>query len=257
MGFKKTIRSLFPFFSSKLQGGIGKFAFDHKTSVLAEIQNKYGYDGDLLTLFTNNKGNVVNKWHHYIPLYDRYFSPYRGKNIRILEIGVHKGGSLQLWRKYFGENAVIFGIDIDPECSKFNGQSAQVRIGSQADKYFLEAVIKEMGGVDIVLDDGSHQMEHIKTSLECLFPLLNDGGIYMIEDLHTAYWATYGGGYYSKQNFYCYVNDLINDMHHWYHKYGQNQVDISNNCTGIHIHDSMVVIDKNLVHRPAHSQIGN
>lgn len=54
-----------------------------------------------------------------------------------------------------------------------------MRIGSQADKDFLGAVVKEMGGIDVVLDDGSHQMLHIIKSLSYLFPHLNDGGIYI------------------------------------------------------------------------------
>jgi hypothetical protein len=94
-------------------------------------------------------------------LYDRYFSPFRGRKTRFLEIGVNKGGSLQLWRKYFGDDAIIFGININPDCEKLNGLAGQVRIGSQIDRPFLESVIKEMGGVDIVLDDGSHHMQHI------------------------------------------------------------------------------------------------
>lgn len=175
--------------------------------------------------------------------------------MRFLEIGVSKGGSLQLWRRYFGESAIIFGIDIDPECFKFNGPSGQVRIGSQADKNFLTSVISDMGGIDIVLDDGSHHMADIRASLDCLFPLLADGGIYMIEDLHTAYWTNYGGGYRSKSNFYKYVNSLIDDMHHWYHKRGRKHAALSANCSGIHVHDSMVVIDKYPVSRPVHSMI--
>jgi 23S rRNA U2552 (ribose-2'-O)-methylase RlmE/FtsJ len=167
--------------------GIGKFAFNKDLDVKRDIQNKYGHNGDLLDLFATNKDYIVHKWHHYIPLYERYFSSFRGRKIRFLEIGVSHGGSLQMWRKYFGDDAIIFGIDIDAECEKYNGQAGQVRIGSQTDKNFLESVVKEMGGVDIVLDDGSHVMKHITTTLEYLFPSLTEVGVYMIEDLHTAY----------------------------------------------------------------------
>ena len=75
-----------------------------------------------------------------------------------------------MWRKYFGESAIIFGIDIDPSCAKFNGIAGQVRIGSQIDKIFLDSVISEMGGVDIILDDGSHHMNNIAPTFKHLFP---------------------------------------------------------------------------------------
>lgn len=233
---------------------IDKFAFDPSLNVKKDIENKYQHQGDLLDSFADNKTFTVHKWHHYIPLYERYFSPFRRRKIRFLEIGVSKGGSLQMWRKYFGDEAIIYGIDIDPQCERFNGLAGQVRIGSQADGKFLQSVIEEMGGIDLVLDDGSHQMEHIRASLKILFPLLSDGGIYMIEDLHTSYWKQFGGGYGSEGNFFSYVRDLIDDLHRWYHKSGTKQADVSRSCSGIHIHDSLVVLEKNKTFPPVHSQ---
>lgn len=152
-----------------------------------DIQTKYGYSGALLEIFADNKSEEVHKWHHCIPIYDRYFSRFRGRKIRFLELGVSKGGSLQMWRKYFGDEAIIFGIDINKDCAIFIGKVGQVRVGSQTDPKFLQSITEEMGGIDIVLDDGSHQMKHIKYSLNYLFPKLNYGGIYLIEDLHTSY----------------------------------------------------------------------
>lgn len=237
--------------------GIDQFWFnaDATSTVKKDIQDKYEHDSELLDLFVDNEGAIVHKWHHYIPLYDRYFSSFRGKPIRFLEIGVSKGGSLQMWRNYFGDDATIFGIDINPECEKLNGLAGQVRIGSQTDNLFLESVIKEMGGVDIILDDGSHHMEHIPATLMHLFPYLSYGGIYMIEDLHTAYWKSFGGGYGSRRNFFRFIMDLIDDMHHWYHKTKLKQSTISTECSGIHIHDSIVVLEKNKIFRPVHSQV--
>jgi hypothetical protein len=236
--------------------GFVKFKFEDSSKAAEDIKSKYNYDGDLLSLFTSNKGPVVHKWHHYIPLYDRYFSQFRGRPTRFLEIGVAQGGSLELWRKFFGEEATIFGIDINPDCEKFNGCAGQVRIGSQNDKDFLDSVIKEMGGVDVILDDGSHDMERTRQSLEPLFPLLNKGGIYMIEDLHTSYWKDFGGGYNIKRNFFNYLNRIVHDMHHWYHPYELETGDFSKDCTGIHVHDSIVVFEKNTTYRPVHSYQG-
>ena len=235
--------------------GIGKYIYKLNRDIKRDVEIKYGFKGDLVDIFSENKGNIVHKWHHYIPLYDKYFSIYRNKKIRFLEIGVSKGGSMQIWRRYFGEDAVIYGIDIDPECERYNGIAGEVRIGSQDDTNFLESVINEMGGVDIILDDGSHRMNHISITFKFLFPKLNYGGIYMIEDLHTSYWRSNGGGYDSKNNFFKIFPDLINDMHHWYHGAGLVIPEISNYCTGIHIHDSIAVFEKSAVQEPTHSEI--
>ncbi len=215
------------------------------------IIEKYGYDGELLNIFTTKTGKSCHKWEHYIPLYDFYFSKYRNKPIRFLEIGVQGGGSLCMWRKWFGNDAIIFGIDIDPNCKKHDGVDGQVRIGSQTNTQFLKSVIEEMGGVDLVLDDGSHNMPDIKTSIDFLFPLLNDSGLYMVEDLHTSYWERHGGGYHSKDNFSNFVKETNDDIHHWYHHKPLIHPNISQFCSGIHIHDSIVVFEKkNTIHQP-------
>ena len=153
-------------------------------------------------LYANHDGRLVMKWIHYLPIYDELFERYRSgmpgsepaRPIRMLEIGVLSGGSLELWRTYFGPEATIFGIDINPACAAFDTPETSVRIGSQADPEFLARVVAEMGGVDIVLDDGSHVAKHQRASLDTLLPLLSEGGIYVIEDTSTAYWASYGGG---------------------------------------------------------------
>ena len=224
--------------------------------IAEDIRSKYGFDGDLLDLFANNEGTVVHKWHHYIPLYDRYLAPFRGTDFRFLEIGVAKGGSLEMWRSYFGGDANITGIDIDPACAAFDGQAARVRIGSQDDPDFLRSVIEEMGGVDVVLDDGSHQMEHVRASLDTLFPLLSAPGLYMIEDLHTAYWAGYGGGLDVEANFFNRLRPIIDDLHAWTHGGPTQDGATAGWVSGIHIHDSIVVLEKNENFRPANSIVG-
>ena len=232
------------------------FLYGGVLSPKKDILEKYGYDGDLVNLFSDNKDFLIHKWHHYFPIYEKYLAEYRNKkNLRFLEIGVAKGGSLQLWRKFFGDEATIFGIDIDPECEKYNGIHAEVRIGSQIDKAFLKKTIDEMGGVDVILDDGSHHMNHIPHTLKYLFPKLSSGGIYMIEDLHTSFWRSYGGGYNSKGNFFNFLRILFSDMHHWYHREGTKFPEISNECSGIYIHDSITVLEKKQIFPPVYSKI--
>ena len=211
---------------------------------------------DIERIFWSNRGPVVHKWLHYLPIYDRYLSRYRGTPVRMLEIGVYRGGSLHLWREYLGPEATIFGIDINPECAAVNGIDGQVRIGSQADAAFLRSVVGEMGGVDIVLDDGSHVGRHIRASLDALFPLLADDGLYLIEDVHTAYSRRYDGRF-SRHNFMRLLGRLTDDMHHWYHVGGQKVAATADSLVGLHIHDSLVVLEKGRKAAPAHIQVGD
>lgn len=221
-----------------------------------DIAERCDYTGDLRDIYIGIDGGRAHKWHHYLPLYDRYFARFRGRPLRFLEIGVSKGGSLVMWRRFFGPEAVIFGVDINRDCAKFDRQAAQVRIGSQDDMDFMRGVLAEMGGVDVILDDGSHQMRHVRASLLGLFPLLADGGLYVIEDMHTAFWRSYGGGYLSRDNIFALVAEMMADMHHWYHERGMVHPDLSGVCRGIHVHDSMIVLEKGVQRRPAHSELG-
>ncbi len=113
-----------------------------------------------------------------------------------------------------------------------------------------------MGGeIDIVLDDGSNRMKDIKVTLEHLFPQVSRSGIYTVGDLHTAYWRTFGGGYWKRGNFFNYVRFLIDDLHRWYHIHQAKCAAISDTCSAIHIHDSICVFEKGPVTRPTHSLV--
>jgi hypothetical protein len=210
---------------------------------------------DLHRLFYGNQGPIVNKWKHYLSIYEKYFAPFRNKPGRFLEIGVFKGGSMRLWRQYFGPEAIIFGIDIDPECAVFNGQHAQVRIGSQDDPVFLDRIVSEMGGLDIVVDDGSHVSPHQIASFKFLFPRLSQGGIYICEDLHSNYWrGWHQGGYRRSSTFVEACKRLVDDIHSDFHSHGSSP--ISTEIVAIHFYNSMVVIEKGLRERPSEIKIG-
>ncbi|WP_207801767.1 class I SAM-dependent methyltransferase [Phenylobacterium hankyongense] len=205
--------------------------------------------GPLEEIFYSHAGRPANKWAHYLPFYDRAFAPYRGSAVRMLEIGVSKGGSLDLWRKYFGPDAVLFGVDIDPACAGHVDAPSQVRIGSQADPGFLRGVAGEMGGIDIVLDDGSHVASHQRTTFQTLWPLLSPGGLYVIEDMHTAYWPHWEGGLRRPGAAVELGKGLIDDMHAWHH--AEDEAWAARDEVGtILIGDSIVAIEK-IATRPA------
>jgi hypothetical protein len=141
----------------------------------------------LQELWDSHTGRLMDKWAHYLPIYERYFERFRGKSPRILEIGVSHGGSLQLWKAYFGPRATIWGLDVDPRCANYEKAGIYITIGRQEDPvvhaWYREAELK----FDIILDDGSHRLEHQQASLDGLWSQLNDGGVYLIEDCRETY----------------------------------------------------------------------
>ena len=151
--------------------------------------------------FLDHRGEQFIKWTHYFPIYERHFAPWRNRSLKFLEIGVFKGASAQMWSRYFGPLSTIVGVDIDPECKKAEQLNINIRIGDQSDIGFLQSVIDEFGVPDIVLDDGSHQQDHINTTFEFLYPKMRHNSIYMIEDLHTAYWTKFKGGLNNPDTF--------------------------------------------------------
>jgi cephalosporin hydroxylase len=200
--------------------------------------------GHLGEIFFSNKGELVYKWVHYLPIYEKLFSPFLGTSVKLLEIGVFKGGSLKMWREFFGQKASIFGIDIDPKCEAYDGKYGQVRIGSQTDPEFLNRVVGEMGGVDIVLDDGSHVANHQKASFNVLFPLLSEGGLYLIEDLHTAYWPRYGGGLKRNGTAIEFLKAKVDKIHEHYYHPGLNRPETMPDIESIQFFDSIAAIVK-------------
>lgn len=136
---------------------------------------------------------IVTKLKSYPREYDKYLAPYKNSTIRMLEIGVSKGGSLYAWKNFFPNAKLIVGIDVKDECKKFEDSKIRVEIGSQDDRSFLLNLNDKYGPFDVILDDGSHVLKHQRTSFEVLFPLLKEGGMYIIEDLHTSYWPRWGG----------------------------------------------------------------
>jgi hypothetical protein len=218
--------------------------------------------GALAEVFFRHRGRVVDKWVHYLEIYERHFAPYCNTPVKMLEIGVFKGGSLELWREYFGETATLFGIDVDPRCAGYVTAPNQVRIGSQDDPMFLKNVILEMGTPDIVLDDGSHIGHHQRSSFDTLFPLLSPCALYVIEDLHTSYWpGSVGGGYrfaggYRRENTAIgHIKQMIDDMHAWYHN-SPVATSAKTDIGAIHVYDSIVVIEKKRRQQPGHIQVG-
>jgi hypothetical protein len=169
---------------------------------------------DLRDIFLDT--DKVHKWAHYFPIYERVFGALRRRPIRFLEIGVARGGSLTAWRRYFDPATTIVGIDVDPSCRQFDqpASNVHVRIGGQQDPSFLHKLVAEFGPFDAVLDDGSHIPSYTIDSFRFLFANgLSDGGVYLVEDVHSNYWKEYRDGSMSFVDFAC---GLVDVMHAHY-----------------------------------------
>jgi hypothetical protein len=172
---------------------------------------------NLYELFLNHPSasRPIHKWHHYFEVYSKYMSSYCGKSPVILEIGVNKGGSLELWRKWLGPHARIYGIDVEPAAQTLAPHDTKVFIGDQADPVFLDKVIFEVGQFDVIIDDGGHTANQQITSFETLYKHMTQNGVYIVEDTHTAFW---GGGFNDRhdgRSFLDFAFDRCKDLHAW------------------------------------------
>jgi len=146
----------------------------------------------------------------YFDVYDDLFAQYRDKEITFVEIGVLGGGSLFMWRDFFGPKARIIGIDFNPNAKKWEEEGFEIFIGSQSDESFWNKFVEENGSVDVVLDDGGHTYEQQIVTSERLLRNINDGGMLVVEDTHTSYMGGYGPRKFSFIEYTKLMMDKIN-----------------------------------------------
>jgi hypothetical protein len=194
--------------------------------------------------FLTNNGRQVHKWTHYFPIYERHFSPFVNRTMTFIEIGVSKGGSLQLWKRYLGPFAQIVGIDIVPACKVFEESQIAVRIGDQSDPQFLSQIIEEFGSPDVVLDDGSHMMSHISASFQFLYPRMSKNGVYMVEDLHTAYWQEFEGGLRREGSFIEQAKAFIDELNADHSRGAVPVSEFSKTTMSMHFYDSVIAFER-------------
>ena len=194
--------------------------------------------------FRGRKTSDIHKWSNYFDIYERYFSKFRGQPICFLEIGVDRGGSLEMWKDYFGEGATIVGVDIQPGCKAFQqaDKKIYVEIGDQNDPAFLNYLQEKYHFFDIILDDGSHQFEHQRRTLEQLWPYCSE--LYLVEDTCTSYYPDFYGGRRVEGTFIEYSKNLIDEIH-FHHRFDTNPETMwSSTLYGLHFYSGMVVLEK-------------
>ncbi len=212
---------------------------------------------DLEKYFTNNNGRLIDKWMHYFEIYDRHFAKYRGTDVHIVEFGVSQGGSIEMWKDYFGPNCTIYGVDINQYCTRFEEENVKIFIGDQEDRAFLKNISQKIPRIDILIDDGGHTMNQQINTFEELFHEIEDDGVYLCEDLHTSYWSEFGGGYRNKGSFIEYSKNFIDYINSWYSKTKNLVVnDFAKSVHSLHYYDSVLVIEKRLMSEPVNQRAG-
>ncbi|MFA7494939.1 MAG: class I SAM-dependent methyltransferase [Acidithiobacillus sp.] len=217
---------------------------------------------NLRDLYGVHQGKVSDKWSLYLDEYERIFSHYRDLPIRLLEIGIQNGGSLEIWGEYFPKAMMLVGVDINLSCRalKYDDPRISVVVGDANSNESRTEILTKSIDFDLIIDDGSHKSSDIVKTFAYYFPFLADGGIFVAEDLHCSYWREFEGGLYdpySSLSFFKHLADIVG-QEHWGVSKASSEVlsgfskyyDISFNSTSLeHIHsvefvNSMCIVRK-------------
>jgi len=196
-------------------------------------------------LYAEHKGKVSDKWTLYLSEYDRILRPYRDKPIRLLEIGVQNGGSLEIWAEYFSTGSIFIGCDNDPNCQSLNFEDGRISlvIGDAAHETTRNEILSHSPEFDIIIDDGSHRSSEVIRSFAVYFPALVDGGIYVVEDLHASYWEEYEGGLffpYSSISFFKRLADIIQSDYWGIERWRSDLLEGFRNAYGVEIREEIL-----------------
>lgn len=206
---------------------------------------------DLEKYFKENKGGMIHKWIHFFEIYDRHFSRFRDTEVNIVEFGVSQGGSLQMWKDYFGSKAKIYGVDINPHCKTLEEEQVQIFIGDQEDRDFLRSLAKQIPKVDILIDDGGHTMRQQINTFEELFYKIDLNGVYLCEDIHTSYWSDWNGGYRKPSSFIEYSKSFIDYINAWHSNTKRLRMsEFTKSVHSLHYYNSILVIEKRTIDKP-------
>lgn len=181
-------------------------------------------------------GPGIWKPRQYFDVYHRHLARFIGRDVNVVEIGVYSGGSLRMWRDYFGERAVIHGVDIEEDCRRYEDDRIDIAIGDQSDRRFWKEFVDRVPRIDVVIDDGSHIPEHQIATLEALLPHIANGGVYICEDI---------GGI--DNPFHSYIAGLARNLSvldPQEPSEGQRTTGLQQLIEGVHLYPYMAVIEK-------------
>jgi hypothetical protein len=181
---------------------------------------------------------------HYFDIYEHHFERFRETSPIVVEVGVSGGGSLAMWKEYFGPRCRIIGIDIDPKCKAHESDGIEVFVGSQDDADLIDSLLRKYGSPNVVIDDGSHMMEHVTKTFQLLYPRLDATGVYLVEDTHTCYWQNYGGGLRREGTFIETCKHLVDELNAVHTRGALPVSEFTRTTDSICFYDSVVVFER-------------
>lgn len=239
--------------TSMLFGTAGKTQSTHSLSKpTGGTMDQQANGSVLIDYFENHEHRMIHKWMHYFEIYERHFAQFRNLPISLLEFGVLHGGSLQMWKHYFGPEAKIYGADINPRCAELAEEQITILLADQESRESLQHICKTLPPFDIIIDDGGHTMLQQTTTFEEMWGQLKIGGVYLVEDMLTSYWPSFGGGYKDPVNFVEYTKGLIDQLNAWHAvpNSGLGVNEFTRTAFSMHYYDSVLVIEKRAMQAP-------
>lgn len=204
--------------------------------------------------FHNHKHKMkCYKWIHYFDIYEKHFSRFVDKKkVRVLEIGVMGGGSLEMWDYYFKDSEIV-GLDINPACldlQKNFGDNVKIELGDQSNPHFWEEFKKNNEPFDIIIDDGGHRMNQQQLTFDMMYDHVTENGVFLVEDTHTSYFTNFGGQMKGERTFIEKSKDLIDSLHINHFKKdtlevgSKERLEFQKKTASISFYDSVVVFEK-------------
>ncbi len=176
-----------------------------RPEVEARMQNSRSYKAYQLSPYRSIKYST------YFNTYDELFSRFIDTEITFVEIGVLDGGSLFMWREFFGPKARIIGVDLSPDAERWREHGFEIYIGSQQDPKFWADLKRKIGQIDILLDDGGHTYEQQIVTVECAMSAVKNGGLIVVEDCHTSYMTKFG---IRRTSFINYAKNMVDGVNY-------------------------------------------
>jgi len=216
-------------------------AIARTSAITSSAENEsFGPDNPLKLYFDSvTEGRGIWKWRHYFDIYHRHFRQFVGREVHVVEVGIYSGGSLAMWKSYFGPKCVIYGVDIEPACLAYEDQRTRIFIGDQSNRQFWRDFKKQVPRVDVLIDDGGHVPEQQIVTLEEMIPHMRPGGVYLCEDVQGEY-----------NRFGAYVYGLGQSLNGIARSRGSETVIASSfqkSISSIHQYPFVTVIEKNHV----------